>query len=230
MIVRDLRLGKRAIVRIYRNGIIIWEGGKKYAFGQLIAALTGFALVKADTPVSILMASEGIAGLKGTPVASDVIPGLLTSGKFIGTATPDAADTVNGAGKASMDLVMCARPTSGSMVFSRGQDGWEIHIVGLSEPADTVEGAGENTARFTTHGSSTAQEMESVLFSAKGELAEIAMPESADTLDQAMGRSSGELTMCARLGAWLEPVVVDGVLILRQAYSATVNNGVLEVR
>lgn len=34
----------------------------------------------------------------------------------------------------------------------------------------------------------------------------------------------------AKMATWMEPVVVDGVLILRQAYSATMNNDVLEVR
>lgn len=34
----------------------------------------------------------------------------------------------------------------------------------------------------------------------------------------------------AKMATWIEPVVIDGVLYLRQAYSATVENGVLVVR
>lgn len=34
----------------------------------------------------------------------------------------------------------------------------------------------------------------------------------------------------ARMATWMEPVLIDGVLYIRQAYSATMNNGVLEVR
>lgn len=37
------------------------------------------------------------------------------------------------------------------------------------------------------------------------------------------------VVLSARAATWEDPVVVDGVLILRQAYNATVKNGILEV-
>lgn len=230
MIVRDLRLGSKAIIRIYRNGVIIWEGGRVYTAAQLISVLTGFAVVDTDYPVPIQMDADINAETVGKPFASDTIPGAYGKAELVGNVVPQSADTVNRLAQTETILAVNATPLLASYVYSKGQLIITLSTKGMPQFADTAEISGETTANITEQASPTTQGITKMLFSTKSELNTVATHENADTLEKASLYASNNLAVCGRMGTWLEPVVVDGVLILRQAYSATVTDGILEVR
>ena len=230
MIVRDLRLGSKAIIRIYRNGVIIWEGGKKFTLAQLISVLTGVALVDTDYPVPIRMSTDGQLGVKGTPNAQNVDNLIVATGEFGGNVTAESADGINTTGTAEMKFAVCGRPTNGSIVYLRAMDEWALGLFGSADPADTVESSGETTASIGTQAMPTEQEMTTMLFSTKGELNGTATHENADVAEQVSLYASAELSTHAGAYAWAMPELVDGVLIIGQAYSANKIGGLLEVK
>ncbi len=230
MIVQDLRYGSKAIVRIYRNGVNIWEGGKVYTLVQLMSALTGFSVVETDYPVSIQMSTDGQLGVKGTPNAQNVDNLIVAAVEFGGNVTAESADGINTTGTAEMKFAVCGRPTNGSIVYPRATDEWALGLLGSAEPADTVDTAGRTDLVSNQSAMPNAQEMTTMLFSTKGELNGTATHENADVAEQVSSYASGELSTHAGAYAWAMPELVDGVLIIRQAYSATLTNGYLEVR
>jgi hypothetical protein len=216
MIVRDLRLGSKAIIRIYRNGVIIWEGGRVYTAAQLISVLTGFALVDTDYPVHIRMPTDGQLGVTGTPNAQNVDNLIVATGEFGSNVTVESADGINTTGTAEMKLAVCGRPTNSSIVFSRATDKWALGLLGSADPADTVESSGETTASIGTQAMPAEQEMTTMLFSTKGELNGSATHENADVAKQVSSYASGELALIG------QPVV-------KNVYEATfVVNGNVE--
>lgn len=230
MIVRDLRLGSKAIIRIYRNGVIIWEGGKKFTAAQLISVLAGFALVDTDYPVPIQMDADINAETVGKPFSADANASAYGKAELVGNVTPQRADTRNGMAQTKSILTAIATPLSALYVWCRGKVEMALGTHGMAQRADTRNGAGETTANITEQASPNTQGITKMLFVTKSELSTVATHEKADTLEKASLYASNNLAVCGRMGTWLEPVVVDGVLILRQAYSATVTDGILEVR
>lgn len=230
MIVRDLRFGSKAIIRIYRNGVIIWEGGKKYTVSQLISVLTGFALVDTDYPVPIQMDADINAETVGKPFASDTIPGAYGKAELVGNVVPQPADTVNRLAQTETILAVNATPLLASYVYSKGQLIITLSTKGMPQFADTAEISGETTASLTKQASPTTQGITKMLFSTKSELNTVATHENAETLEKASLYSSAELTTHAGAYAWMMPELVDGVLIIGQTYSANQIGGLLEVK
>ncbi len=197
MIISGLRLGLKQIERIYRNGIIIWEGGKQYTVGQLMAALTGYAMAEVDTPVAIQMEASASLKSNATPEARDVVAGLSVSGNLSSVAMPQPADTVERAGQAAMTLAMCGRPTAGDMVFTNGQAGGELAMVGMPKSADTVEGTGATAAaNLKMFASAEAQGMSNILAAAKGEQSGYLLSKTRE-IEKLVAGTSGKLSMAA---------------------------------
>lgn len=230
MIVQDLRYGSKAIVRIYRNGVIIWEVGKIYTLAQFMSDLTGFSDVDTDYPVSVQMSTDGQLGVKGTPNAQNVANLTVGTGEFGGNVTAESADGINTIGTAEMKIAVCGRPTNGSIAYMRATDELALGLFGSAEPADTVDTSGRTDLVSTQRGTPDKQGVEIVLFSAKGELNENVAPQTADAAEQVNSYASGNLIVCGIARTWLDPVVENGVLILRQVHTATLKDGILEVR
>ncbi len=213
MIISGLRLGLKQIERIYRNGIIIWESGKQYTMGQLMAALTGYAMAEVDTPVAIQMGASASLKSSATPEARDVVSGLSASGKLVGIAMPQPADTVERAGKVAMALRMCGRPTAGDMIFTRGQVGSVLTMEGRPWPANTLERAGATAASLKMLASPEAQGMTNILAAAKGEQSGYLLPKTQE-MEKLVAGASGKLSMAALAFAktlWDVAFSVNGV-------------------
>lgn len=164
--------------------------------GQVFISFTATAKPEiADTTPVQMAASASVEGV-AMPEAKNVISGLSAEGKLCGIAMPQPADTLNGAGKAAMALTMCGRPTSGALVYTRGQTGGELAVVGMPQPADTVEGAGATTASLKMLADPEAQGMTNILAAAKGESSGFMMPKMQG-MAQIMAGAAGKLSMAA---------------------------------
>lgn len=197
MIITDLRLGHKQIVSIYRNGKIIWEGGKQCTMGQLIAALSGYAMAESFYPVSTQMAASASAEGTAKPNASNVLSGMKADGALSAVAMPHKADTLNRAGRAAMTLGMCATPTAGSIVYRQGQTGGVLAMSGRPQLANTLERAGATAADITTHATPAAQGVTNTLALAKGKSIGTMFYETVGAV-QTSGGAFGNLSIAAQ--------------------------------
>jgi hypothetical protein len=209
---------------------LILEGGKVYTLAQLMSALTGFPRVDTDYTVHIRMPTDGQLGVTGTPNAQNVDNLIVATGEFGSNVTVESADGINTTGTAEMNLAVCGRPTNGSIVYPRATDEWALGLLGSADPADTVDTAGRTDLVSNQSAMPNAQEMTTMLFSTKGEMNGTATHENADVAEQVSSYASGELSTHAGAYAWSVPELVDGVLIIGQAYSANKIGGLLEVK
>ena len=198
MIVRDLRYGSKAIARIYRNGVIIWEGGKKFTLAQLISVLTGVALVDTDYPVPIQMDADINAETTGKPFPADANASAYGKAELFGNVVPQPADTVNGRAETKSVLTAIAMPLSALYIWCRGKLAMAFGTKGMAQPADTINGAGETTASLTEQATPNAQGMTAMLFQTEGKLGAVATHENAETLEKASSYASGKLNMEAQ--------------------------------
>jgi hypothetical protein len=154
-------------------------------------------MAESASTVSSQMAASASAEGTARPSANKVISGMTARGELVAVAMPYKADTLSRTGQAAMTLGMCAMPTAGAMVYSRGQTGGALAMSGIPQLAKTLERAGAMAADITPHATPAAQGVTNALASAKGKSIGVMFPEKVGAA-QFVADAFGNLSIAAQ--------------------------------
>lgn len=196
MIVKKAYDGKKLVYRAYLNGRVIWDHGVCSA-AQLIAALSGQATPKVETPESIQMHTVGTMDAAGMPRvrAFDAVI-AKTEGTLEAKAMPRQAEAVHSAGVASGALQAIGAAATYGLVYTRGQSVNELAAQAFSHPVEALHPAGVADGELGGSLHPTTETALDLLMTGSGEVDGYALP-TKQAPETVLMSSQGQMTATA---------------------------------